>query len=132
MANLSGIKDLPLKKHDPWAIGKKTFLGVESINPSIGMGCARMATYLDRFMTYKLHGTCPDDSELAHKLMAGGCDHCREEDAFQEHPLTTQNHSRSKALSGTKPSDHKIQWNQYKCKNYSCLISPETVGKRVY
>ncbi|PKI43204.1 hypothetical protein CRG98_036401, partial [Punica granatum] len=53
------------------AIGKKTFLGVEVINPSMGMGCARMATYLYRFMTHKLHGTCPDDYELAQKLMAG-------------------------------------------------------------
>ncbi|KAM0955378.1 hypothetical protein ACFX2A_024270 [Malus domestica] len=50
-------------------IGKKNFLGVEAITSSIGLACARMATNLDRFMSYKIHGTCRDDSEIAQKLL---------------------------------------------------------------
>ncbi|THF96340.1 hypothetical protein TEA_015373 [Camellia sinensis var. sinensis] len=37
--------------------GKKTFLGLEAINPSIGLGCVGMASNTDRFMTYKMIGT---------------------------------------------------------------------------
>lgn len=30
----------------------------------------------------------------------------------------------------TNPSDVNILWNKYKCKDYSCLVSHETIGKR--
>ncbi|GKV50543.1 hypothetical protein SLEP1_g57245 [Rubroshorea leprosula] len=54
--------------------GKKSFLGVESINPSIGLACAGMATNVDRFMSYKIYGICPDDWDIAQKLILNGCD----------------------------------------------------------
>ncbi|GMP28623.1 hypothetical protein CsSME_00004089 [Camellia sinensis var. sinensis] len=37
--------------------GKKNFLGLEAINPSIGLGCVGMASNTDRFMAYKMIGT---------------------------------------------------------------------------
>ncbi|EEF31386.1 hypothetical protein RCOM_0917420 [Ricinus communis] len=54
--------------------GKKIFLGVEAISPSIGLSCANMPTNVDRFMSYKMYGMCPDDWDLAQKLIAAGCD----------------------------------------------------------
>ncbi|CAL5324941.1 unnamed protein product [Camellia sinensis] len=54
--------------------GKKNFLGLEAINPSIGLGCVGMASNTDRFMTYKMYSTCPDDWDLAQKLVVSGCE----------------------------------------------------------
>ncbi|KAL3597013.1 hypothetical protein D5086_008650 [Populus alba] len=54
--------------------GKKNFLGLEAISPSIGLTCAHMATTIKRFMSYKLYGMCPDDWDLAQKLITSGCD----------------------------------------------------------
>ncbi|KAL7229512.1 hypothetical protein ACSBR2_008090 [Camellia fascicularis] len=54
--------------------GKKNFLGLEAINPSIGLGCVGMASNTDRFMTYKMYSTCPDDWYLAQKLVVSGCE----------------------------------------------------------
>ncbi|KAF5959988.1 hypothetical protein HYC85_001197 [Camellia sinensis] len=61
--------------HKPNRInGKKNFLGLEAINPSIGLGCVGMASNTDRFMTYKMYSTCPDDWDLAQKLVVSGCE----------------------------------------------------------
>ncbi|CAL5369779.1 unnamed protein product [Camellia sinensis] len=53
---------------------KKNFLGLEAINPSIGLGCVGMASNTDQFMTYKMYSTCPDDWDLAQKLVVSGCE----------------------------------------------------------
>lgn len=73
-------------------VGKKNFLGLEALNPSIGLACANMASNVGRYMTYNIHGMCPDDRVLVQKLMTNGCDPCREEDASQEHLHTTLLH----------------------------------------
>ncbi|THG03362.1 hypothetical protein TEA_010347 [Camellia sinensis var. sinensis] len=49
--------------------GKKNFLGLEAINPSIRLGCVGMASNTDQFMTYEMYSTCPDDWDLAQKLV---------------------------------------------------------------
>ncbi|KAF5961927.1 hypothetical protein HYC85_003136 [Camellia sinensis] len=51
---------------------KKNFLGLEAINPSIGLGCVGMASNIDRFMTYKMYSTSPGDWDLAQKLVVSG------------------------------------------------------------
>ncbi|KAL7232197.1 hypothetical protein ACSBR2_010259 [Camellia fascicularis] len=83
--------------------GKKNFLGLEAINPSIRLGCVGMASNTDRFMTYKMYG----------------------EGASQDHlklPVKTS--------LWTQPSDVNILWNHYKCKDYTCLVSNETIDRR--
>ncbi|KAJ0099114.1 hypothetical protein Patl1_21665 [Pistacia atlantica] len=46
-------------------VGKKNFLDVDAVSPSVGQVCAKMASIVDRFMTYKVYGACPDDWDIA-------------------------------------------------------------------
>ncbi|KAK3032549.1 hypothetical protein RJ639_036788 [Escallonia herrerae] len=110
--------------------GKKNFLGLEAIYPSIGLGCAGVAADLERYMTYKSNGICPDDWDLAQKLIVAGCDPLPRRRCFSRTPPHY-----SKSLPGnsslwTQPSDANIRWNLYKCKGYTCLVSNDTIGKR--
>lgn len=105
-------------------LGKKTFLGVQAINPTIGLPCVHVAAVLDRFMNYKLHGICPDDSDIAYKLLAGGCEPLPRRRCFSRMPPRRQTPSRPiKSSLWTQPDDSDIMWDHYKCKNYSCLVS---------
>ncbi|CAL5369776.1 unnamed protein product [Camellia sinensis] len=66
--------------------GKKNFLGLEAINPSIGLGCVGMASNTDRFVTYKMYSTCPDDWDLAQKLVVSGCEPIPRRRCFSKSP----------------------------------------------
>ncbi|XVF20837.1 hypothetical protein REPUB_Repub12eG0037400 [Reevesia pubescens] len=39
-----------------------------------GLPCPSMASNVDRFMSYRIYRTCPDDWDVAQKLMLSGCD----------------------------------------------------------
>ncbi|XP_059639781.1 probable methyltransferase At1g29790 [Cornus florida] len=110
--------------------GRKNFLGLEAVSPSIGLGCAGMASNIDRFMTYKIYGVCPDDWDLAQKLIASGCDPLPRRRCFSRTP---PHYSKPLPLNSslwTQPSDFNILWNHYKCRDYKCLISNETIDRR--
>lgn len=110
--------------------GKKNFLGLEAVNPSIGFGCTGMASDVDRYMTYKLYGPCPDDWDLAQKLLLGGCEPLPRRRCFSKSPKMFSKPLPLNSSLWTNPSDVNILWNKYKCKDYSCLVSHETIGKR--
>ncbi|XP_018718011.2 uncharacterized protein LOC104419437 [Eucalyptus grandis] len=123
------LKNYTLPKPNRVA-GKKTFLGVEAINPSIGMTCVAMASSLDRFMSYKLFGTCPDDWILAQKLMISGCDPLPRRRCFSRTPPNYTKPMPSSKSLWTQPGDVNLLWSHYKCKDYQCLFSNQTVNKR--
>ncbi|CAI9763323.1 unnamed protein product [Fraxinus pennsylvanica] len=110
--------------------GKKNFLGLESVYPSIGQGCARLASTLDRFMTYKAYDICPDDWDLAQKLMISGCDPLPRRRCFTRTPLRYDKPCPLNASLWTQPRDVDISWSRYKCKNYRCLVSNGTINNR--
>ncbi|KAI3409486.1 uncharacterized protein J3R85_019230 [Psidium guajava] len=111
-------------------VGKKTFLGIEVVNPSIGMACAAVASNLDRFMSYKLFGTCPDDWDLAQKLMISGCDPLHRRRCFSRTPPNYTKPMPSSSFLWTQPRDVNMLWSHYKCKDYQCLLSNQTGNKR--
>ncbi|KAK0583618.1 hypothetical protein LWI29_000277 [Acer saccharum] len=89
-----------------------------------------MASNVDRFMTYKVYGMCPDDWDTAQKLIAGGCDPLPRRRCFSRTP---PHYSKPLAINTclwTQPSDVNILWNHYKCKSYSCLVSNQTIDRR--
>ncbi|XP_050379965.1 probable methyltransferase At1g29790 [Argentina anserina] len=81
-------------------VGNKNFLGVEALTLSVGFACAKMASNLDRFMSYKVHSTCPDDWQIAQKLIVHGCDPLPRRDASQNHLHTTLSRFLQTPLSG--------------------------------
>lgn len=111
-------------------VGKKNFLGLEALNPSIGLACANMASNVDRYMNYDIHGLCPDDRELVQKLLTNGCDPLPRRRCFTRTPPHYTAPLSMNSSLWTQPSDANILWSQYKCKNYSCLVSNETVDRR--
>lgn len=98
--------------------------------PSIGFSCTRMAANLDRYITYKVNGMCPDDWDIAQKLIVGGCDPLPRRRCFSRTPLHYSKPFPLKSSLWTQPSDVDILWNRYRCKNYNCLVSNETVNRR--
>ncbi|WCJ25555.1 S-adenosyl-L-methionine-dependent methyltransferases superfamily protein [Euphorbia peplus] len=110
--------------------GKKIFFGVDAITPSIGLGCAHMSTYIDRFMSYKMYATCPDDSDLAQKLISNGCDPLPRRRCLSRTPPKYSKPLPINSSLWTKPGDENILWSRYKCKGYSCLASNETGNNR--
>lgn len=110
--------------------GKKNFLGVDAISPSIGLACAHMPTTIDRFMNYKMYAMCPDDWDLAQKLLASGCDPLPRRRCLSRAPPKYTKPLPVNSSLWTQPSDDNILWSHYKCKRYSCLVSNETVDRR--
>ncbi|KAJ8775042.1 hypothetical protein K2173_020046 [Erythroxylum novogranatense] len=111
-------------------IGKKNFLGVETINPSIGLPCSHMATHVDRFMSYKAYSMCPDDWDLAQKLVASGCEPLPRRRCFSRTPPSYSRPFPANTSLWTQPTDANILWSHYKCKGYSCLVSNETTARK--
>ncbi|KAF9624530.1 hypothetical protein IFM89_011704 [Coptis chinensis] len=110
--------------------GKKNFLGVEALYPSIGLPCIGVASSIDHYMTYKTNGVCPDDWVVAEKLIVGGCDPLPRRRCFSRSP---QRYSKPLPINSSlwiTPAGTNILWTHYKCKDYSCLISNQTVRRR--
>ncbi|XP_010260532.2 PREDICTED: uncharacterized protein LOC104599618 [Nelumbo nucifera] len=110
--------------------GKKNFLGVEAVYPSVGLACAGVASNIDRFMTYKAFSMCPDDWVVAQKLTVAGCEPLPRRRCFTKSPPGYGKPFPLNSSLWTLPSDSNILWTHYKCKDYSCLVSNNTVGKR--
>ncbi|CAN0870311.1 Probable methyltransferase At1g29790 [Linum grandiflorum] len=109
--------------------GKKNFLGVEAISPGLGLGCTHLAAHLEHFMKYKKYGMCPDDWDVAQRLMINGCDPLPRRKCFSRASPTYSPFSNSSSL-WTQQSDGNILWNRYKCKDYACLVSQQSMDKR--
>ncbi|OVA14590.1 putative S-adenosyl-L-methionine-dependent methyltransferase [Macleaya cordata] len=110
--------------------GKKNFLGVEAVYPSIGLSCISAASNIDRYMNYKLYGTCPDDWIVAQKLIIGGCDPVPRRRCFSKSPPHYSKPFPMNTSLWNLPENSNILWTHYKCKDYSCLVSNETIGRR--
>ncbi|KAJ4954295.1 hypothetical protein NE237_011078 [Protea cynaroides] len=110
--------------------GKKNFLGVEAVYLSIGLGCAHLPTNLDHFMAYKVYGVCPDDWIIGQKLIVGGCEPLPGRRCFSISPPHYSKPLPTNSSLWSQPSEANILWNHYKCKDYPCLASNKTIGKR--
>ena len=95
----------------------------DTLYPPVGKACTQFPNELNRFMSYKINGSCPDDELLAQKLLLKGCEplprrRCRPASPpkyVEPYPLPTS--------LWTTPSDNSIVWTAYTCKNYDCLIN---------
>ncbi|XP_077217143.1 putative methyltransferase At1g29790 [Tasmannia lanceolata] len=110
--------------------GAKNFMGIEAVHPSVGLECASSKTDLARFMAYKVHGLCPDDWNLAQKLMVAGCDPLPRRKCFSK---SSPHYTKPLPINSSLwnlPNDSEILWTHYKCKSFSCLVNTEISGGR--
>ncbi|KAK9118271.1 hypothetical protein Scep_016364 [Stephania cephalantha] len=107
----------------PFPFGKNPNSGEDHLYSPAGHPCTLFPDHLNRFMSYTVNGSCPDDELIAQRLLLKGCEplprrRCRAaapNDYVEPYPLPV-------SLWST-PSDHSLVWTAYACKNYSCLIN---------
>ncbi|KAE8703886.1 hypothetical protein F3Y22_tig00110462pilonHSYRG00279 [Hibiscus syriacus] len=73
---------------------------------------------------------CPDDWDIAQKVMISGCDPLPRRRCFSKTPPRLSKPLPINSSLWSQPTDTNILWSRYKCKDYSCLVSNETLGKR--
>ncbi|XP_002533472.2 probable methyltransferase At1g29790 [Ricinus communis] len=103
--------------------GFNTNFDSDTIYPPVGQSCTLFSNELNRYMNYKVNGSCPDDELLAQKLLLKGCEplprrRCRpaaQPNYDEPYPLPTS--------LWTTPPDSSVVWTAYTCKGYTCLIN---------
>ncbi|KAI3978926.1 hypothetical protein MKX01_016101 [Papaver californicum] len=58
----------------PLPLGKDSRTGMAEMVSSVGHSCESSISFLSQFMDYKVGGVCPDDWNLAQKLILRGCE----------------------------------------------------------
>lgn len=88
----------------------------------VGRACVFYKDDIKKYMTYNVNGSCPDDEQLAQKLMLKGCEplprrRCRPAAADNyEEPIPYPD------CQWTTPPDSSVVWTAHTCKNYTCLV----------
>ncbi|KAL4184633.1 hypothetical protein AMTRI_Chr10g226520 [Amborella trichopoda] len=103
--------------------GRKNFLGLEAIYPSVGLACKALSVEVDTYMAYKPYEQCPDDWITIQKLMVMGCDPPPRRRCFSRYPKNFTSPISLSSSLWSLPSDNQVLWTHYKCKRFSCLLS---------
>ncbi|ERN02328.1 uncharacterized protein LOC18430443 [Amborella trichopoda] len=104
----------------PLPLGKDSRMGITEMVSAVGHACVNSIDLLSLYMNYKPGHQCPDDWDLAQKLMLRGCEPLPRRRCF----------SRSIPKLGLFPSlkslwkmvpESSISWSRFACKNFDCL-----------
>ncbi|KAJ4959688.1 hypothetical protein NE237_019598 [Protea cynaroides] len=104
-------------------LGYNPNFGSDTIYAPVGHPCILFPEELNKYMSYEINGSCPDDELLAQRLLLKGCEplprrRCRPAappDYIEPLPLPDSLWS--------IPSDKSVVWTAYSCKDYSCLVN---------
>ncbi|XP_009350044.2 probable methyltransferase At1g29790 [Pyrus x bretschneideri] len=107
-------------QHHQLPLGKDSKTGITEMVASVGHSCEKSADLLSQYMNYKVSGPCPDDWNLAQKLILRGCEPLPRRRCFAKtvpkvglNPLP---------ISLWKPvSDKIVSWSGLGCKKFECL-----------
>ncbi|GMP25661.1 hypothetical protein CsSME_00002421 [Camellia sinensis var. sinensis] len=91
--------------------------------PPVGRPCTLFPDELQRFMSYKVNGSCPDDELLAQKLLLKGCEPLPRRRCRPIAPAVYVEPYPLPVSLWSTPSDSSVVWTAYTCKNYTCLIN---------
>ncbi|KAJ4706263.1 S-adenosyl-L-methionine-dependent methyltransferase [Melia azedarach] len=109
--------------------GFSTNFDSDTIYPPVGRACTLFPKELNRYMSYRVNGSCPDDELLAQKLLLKGCEPLPRRRC---HPPSSPNYVDPYPLPTslwTTPPDSSVVWTAYTCKNYTCLINRKRTQK---
>jgi len=114
---------LALTSQQKLPLGFNPNFGSDFILPPVGRPCTHFPNELNRYMSYEVNGSCPDDELLAQKLLLKGCEplprrRCRPAAAaeyVEPYPFPES--------YWTTPPDSSVVWTAYTCKNYTCLVN---------
>ncbi|PON32696.1 S-adenosyl-L-methionine-dependent methyltransferase superfamily protein [Parasponia andersonii] len=113
-------------KMKPNRLGKQNFMAANGTFTSIGHACFAMKRELEEYMDYDIGEICNDDWKLAQKLMVHGCDPLPRRRCFSRAPQLYDKPFHINESMWKLPNDRNVRWNQYRCKNFTCLASNTT------
>ncbi|CAI9110383.1 OLC1v1010392C1 [Oldenlandia corymbosa var. corymbosa] len=114
---------LALTSQQKLPFGFNPNFGADFILPPVGRPCTQFPDELNRYMSYQVNGSCPDDERLAQKLLLKGCEplprrRCR--------PAAPGEYVEPYSVPESYwkiPPDSSVVWTAYSCKNYTCLVN---------
>ncbi|EYU32180.1 hypothetical protein ABFS82_02G168600 [Erythranthe guttata] len=117
-------------KTKPNRLQKPNFMGTNGTSTSIGQACFSMRKLLEDYMDYDVGDICEDDWKLAQQLMVNGCDPLPRRRCFARAPqFYTKPLPVNESMWGPL-NDKNVRWSQYRCKNFTCLVSNATTSKK--
>ncbi|KAK1439299.1 hypothetical protein QVD17_05115 [Tagetes erecta] len=114
-------------KHLPFGINSN--FDSDKLYPPVGTPCTLFRDELNRYMSYKVNGSCPDDELLAQKLLLKGCEPLPRRRCRPPAPNQYVEPYPTPESFWSTPSDSSVVWTAYTCKNYSCLVNRKQTQK---
>ncbi|EPS63238.1 hypothetical protein M569_11547 [Genlisea aurea] len=93
----------------------------DTVSYPVGHKCVDLKEDLERYMTYEVNGTCPDDEKISQRLLLSGCEPLPRRRCHNaglrgyEEPLPVPD------CFWSMPPDSSVSWTAYTCKDYKCL-----------
>lgn len=88
---------------------------------SIGHNCVLEEEDLKKLMDYEVGGECPNDQNLAQRLILHGCEPLPRRRCFARMPPNYIEPYPIPESLWTMPDDNSILWSAYTCKSFKCL-----------
>ncbi|GFP91470.1 probable methyltransferase pmt15 [Phtheirospermum japonicum] len=101
-------------------------MGANGTFTSIGHSCFLMKKELEEYMDYDIGDICNDDWKLAQMLMVHGCDPLPRRRCFSKAPPFYTKPLPINESLWALPDDRNVRWSNYKCRNFTCLVSNST------
>ncbi|KAK3129177.1 hypothetical protein QOZ80_6BG0473090 [Eleusine coracana subsp. coracana] len=101
--------------------GRAGVYGTNRTYGAIGHACVLMRAELDAYMGYDVGARCPDDWDLAQRLMLGGCDPLPRRRCLAPASKLFTRPKPINASLWTLPDDGNVRWDRYHCRGYGCL-----------
>ncbi|CAN1323133.1 Probable methyltransferase At1g29790 [Linum perenne] len=120
-------------QHHLLPLGKDSRTGITEMVASVGHSCDKSADLLSQYMNYKVSAPCPDDWNLAQKLILRGCEPLPRRRCFAKFVPKVGLLLKPFPVSlWNSVSDKVASWSGLACKGFECLskkkLSRQCVG----
>lgn len=109
-------------QHHKLPLGKDSRTGITEMVASVGHSCEKSINLLSQYMNYKVYGSCPDDWNVAQKLILRGCEPLPRRRCLAKSIPKSGLYSFPISL-WKQVSDKIVSWNGFSCKSFQCLNS---------
>lgn len=96
-------------------------LSTDMMTATVGQACVANLDDLKQFMNYEVGKVCPDDDNLAQKLLLNGCEPLPRRRCLARGPIKPTEPLPFPDSLWTEPPDENIRWSAYDCKSFECL-----------
>lgn len=101
--------------------GRASVYGTNRTYGTVGHACVLVRRELDEYMSYDVGARCPDDWDLAQRLMLAGCDPLPRRRCLAPASKLARAPMPLDASLWALPDDGNVRWDRYHCRGYKCL-----------